>query len=338
MHYPKRTNEKMTIATTAPSAGVTGIMVDRFKNAFKNLADDGHGVLAKEPLYASHQHTSADAATRAEAFMDLVKDPEIDLILPPWGGEFLMEILPIIHKETIDPESFPWVMGFSDLSTLLFYLTTVHDIATAHGPNMMDFSPRSVDPSVQASLMYLGKHQFVQKTLPLYQVEWPDVEKDLLAPYQLSAKSRVKPLLGPEEALFSGRVIGGCLDTIGNLLGTPYEDVNGFIERYGDEGILWYLENCETPSTDVYRRLFQMKEAGWFDRISGLIVGRTGVKQEGDFLDRDAYLRIFGELGIPVVLDADIGHLPPQLLMINGAHAKVRMKDGQIEIETELRP
>lgn len=338
MHYPNRALEKMTIVTTAPSSGVTGIMVDRFKNAFANLESLGHRVLAKEPLFASHQHTSADARTRAEALMDLVKDPEVDLILPPWGGEFLMEILPILHKEKIDPETFPWVMGFSDTSTLLFYLTTVHDIATAHGPNMMDFSPKSVDPSVWASLMFLGKAHFVQRTLPLYQEEWPDVEKDLLAPYQLTAKSTVEPLLGGEEARFSGRLIGGCIDTIGNLLGTPYEDVAGFIDRYGDEGILWYLENCEMPSTDVYRRLFQMREAGWFDRISGLIVGRTGAKQEGDFVDRDAYLRIFSEMGIPVVLDADIGHLPPQLLLVNGAHATVRVQGGQIEIETELRP
>ena len=96
-------------------------------------------------------------------------------------------------------------------------------------------------------------------------------------------------------------MIGGCIDTIGNLLGTPYEDVAGFIDRYGDDGILWYLENCEMPSTDIYRRLFQMREAGWFDKISGLIVGRTGAKQEGDFVDRDAYLRIFSEMDIPVV-------------------------------------
>ncbi|SCZ82114.1 S66 family peptidase [Acidaminobacter hydrogenoformans] len=337
MHYPKRAKDSMTIATTAPSSGVTGIMVNRFKNAFTNLESYGHRVLEKEPLYTSHQHTSADAETRAKALMELVRDPEIDLILPPWGGEFLMEILPLLHRETIDSDSFPWIMGFSDLSTLLFYLTTVHDIATAHGPNMMDFSPKSVDPSVRASLDYLRKERFVQHTLPLYQEAWPDVEKDLLAPYQFSASSKIELLLGCEGAIFSGRLIGGCLDTIGNLLGTPYEDVTGFIERYGDDGILWYLENCGMPSPDVYRRLFQMKEAGWFEKISGLIVGRTGTKQEGEFLDRDAYLRIFGEMDIPVVLDADVGHLPPQLLLINGAHATVRVMDRKLELTTERR-
>lgn len=337
MHYPNRAKDSMTIATTAPSAGVTGIMVNRFKNAFTNLESYGHRVLAKEPLYTSHQHTSADAESRAKALMELVRNPEIDLILPPWGGEFLMEILPLVHREVIDPASFPWIMGFSDLSTLLFYLTTVHDIATAHGPNMMDFSPKSVDPSVRASLAYLRKERFIQHTLPLYQESWPDVEKDLLAPYQLSASSKIELLLGCEGAIFSGRLIGGCLDTIGNLLGTPYEDVTGFIERYGDDGILWYLENCEMASPDVYRRLFQMKEAGWFEKISGLIVGRTGTKQEGEFLDRDAYLRIFGEMDIPLVLDADIGHLPPQLLLVNGAHATVRIMDRKLELITERR-
>ena len=50
------------------------------------------------------------------------------------------------------------------------------------------------------------------------------------------------------------------------------------------------------------------------------------------------YRCIFGEMDIPMVLDADIGHLPPQLLLINGAHATVRVGDRKIEVTTELRP
>ena len=49
----------------------------------------------------------------------------------------------------------------------------------------------------------------------------------------------------PEENAdisFTGRLLGGCMDCLVNLLGTRYDKVTEFTQRYRDDGIIWFLE------------------------------------------------------------------------------------------------
>ncbi|MEC0247775.1 hypothetical protein ACI48J_20190 [Paenibacillus chitinolyticus] len=43
---------------------------------------------------------------------------------------------------------------------------------------------------------------------------------------------------------------------------------------------------------------------------------------------QDALHHVFDGLGIPVLYDLDIGHVPPQLTLVNGAFAKVKASAG----------
>jgi muramoyltetrapeptide carboxypeptidase LdcA involved in peptidoglycan recycling len=127
-----------------------------------------------------------------------------------------------------------------------------------------------------------------------------------------------------------GRFIGGNLDVICKLIGTPYDQVADFIETYKEDGILWYFESCEMNSTDLYRTLWQMKMNGWFRFCKGVIFGRAdGYTDVGDFKIEDAYEKAFDQLDIPIVYDIDLGHLPPQLVFINGAFGDVTVKNGK---------
>ena len=42
------------------------------------------------------------------------------------------------------------------------------------------------------------------------------------------------------------------------------------------------------------------------------------------------------ELGVPVIMDADIGHLPPMMPLINGSLAKAKVKKEKLTIEMRL--
>lgn len=59
----------------------------------------------------------------------------INIIIPPWGGELLIEILDKIDFEQIKNK---WVVGYSDISALLLAITLKTGIATAHGTNLVD--------------------------------------------------------------------------------------------------------------------------------------------------------------------------------------------------------
>ena len=83
---------------------------------------------------------------------------------------------------------------------------------------------------------------------------------------------------------------------------------------------------------DFYLTLFQMKEAGWFQYLKAIIVGR--VAYPGGYTSM-TYERAIQENfpGIPFILDADIGHVAPKMTLVNGSYAKItyQNKKGKIE-------
>ena len=49
-----------------------------------------------------------------------------------------------------------------------------------------------------------------------------------------------------------------------------------------------------------------------------------------------AVLDIVGKYHVPVIMDADIGHLPPMMPLICGSMAKVRAEGNEMEVEMRL--
>jgi muramoyltetrapeptide carboxypeptidase LdcA involved in peptidoglycan recycling len=130
-----------------------------------------------------------------------------------------------------------------------------------------------------------------------------------------------------------GRLIGGCWDTLSHLFGTEYLDLKVMSERH-PEGLILYLENAEMPPTEVARTILSMKYRGVFECINGLLIGRSTAADESDpnRLSYDECLRQYlGDLSIPVMIDLDIGHKPPNLTLINGAIASVSLSEKSEE-------
>jgi len=97
------------------------------------------------------------------------------------------------------------------------------------------------------------------------------------------------------------------------------------------------LESCEMNAPDIYRTLWQMRESGWFRYCNGIIIGRPdGYKYKRDFTLIDALKQGIGSLGVPVIYDADIGHIPPQMQIINGSIGKVKFADGKAVVYQSL--
>ena len=68
-----------------------------------------------------------------------------------------------------------------------------------------------------------------------------------------------------------------------------------------------------------------LRFAGWFGRATAVLVGRTPAPPTERFTQHDALHHALGDLPVPVVFEVDIGHVPPQLALVNGALATLEL-------------
>lgn len=338
MKYPRGLKVGDKIGICAPSMGVTGIYLKRLDKAKEYFNNLGYECIETKSVRNVYKLASERKEIRAKEFMELYLNDEVSLIIPPWGGEFLMEILPYLDFEAINKVRPKWILGFSDISTLLFSFTLNTGIATVHGPNLIDFGADEVDESVKRVLDILSDNKdFSQDSFSLYQKEYHDINKNPYRPFNLTEKVEWKCLDNKDNHEFEGRIIGGCLDTISNLIGTEYAKVNDFINAYDKDGTIWYFESCDMDISAIYRTLWQMKMSGYFKNCNGILYGRS--EGLGEYVDvdlADSLKNTLGDLGIPIIYDVDIGHLPPQLTLINGAYTSIRYKEGKANVVQKL--
>ena len=336
MKYPRLLQKGDAVGVCAPSSGVPGEALSaRLDNAVLNLKALGYGVIETASVRCDDKCVSANNEIRAAEFMSLYENPNVVAILPPWGGEFLMDMLPHLDFEKLSLLPAKWVCGYSDTTTLTFALTLNSGIATIHGSNMMNMGYVRIHETDMRALDVMSNYSTVQKSWDTWGgfASWDDISAEV---YNLEKPSSWKSLQGDARVSFGGMMIGGCMDTLCKLLGTRFAPVEAFLNKYRQHGFIWTLESCEMAAPDIYRTLWQMRECGWFNHCNGIIIGRPdGYKDKHNFTLIDALKQGLGGLNVPVIYDADIGHIPPQMQIVNGAIGKVDFADGRAMISQE---
>lgn len=325
MRYPKKLEKGEKIGITAPSLGVTGDLSEMLDQGIHSLEQLGFQYVETASVRKIQKAASASPRQRAEEFMELYLNHEVKAIIPARGGELLMDMLPYLDYEQIKGSTPKWILGFSDISTLLFTLTLKCDISTAHGPILLHFGGDPINESALNAINILqGGSEFEQKSIGCYEDEFAE-QPDWM-------------LLGDmKQCKFSGRLIGGGLDTIRSLIGTPYAPVQDFIKKYENDGFVWYMESCSMKADDIYKTLWQMKMNGWFKNCKGVLYGRPdGYSDFHDFSLVDALNYTFLDLDVPIIYNVDLGHIYPQLTFINGAFATIEYKDSKAKIIQRL--
>ncbi|SHO56593.1 S66 family peptidase [Vibrio quintilis] len=329
MRYPKPLQHGSTIAITAFSAGVATEHQARFHVVREHLLSAGFNVIIGECLYGQAKHVSAPARQRADELMSFLLDDNIDAICPPWGGEIAIELLPLLDFERLQTVRPKWILGFSDVSTITAVLTSKLRWVTAHCANLMDLTPEATDPLTRETLKHLATPaggSFTQTATTSYADSWPDFVTNPTAGFVSNRPTCWKWLVSPQTGTsVHGRLIGGCWDTMIHLLNTPYLDLKALTQSY-PQGILLYLENAEMSPPALVRAIHGMKFRGVFSEINGLLLGRSAAvdPQSAQSLHYHEVLSHYlTDLGIPVMIDLDIGHQPPNLTLINGATATV---------------
>ena len=122
------------------------------------------------------------------------------------------------------------------------------------------------------------------------------------------------------------------------MAGTQYDGTKQFIEKYKDDGIIWYFDNCELSKEELIRTLWKLNEFGYFKYTNGIVFGRNGIETSylGYTMEECLKDSVINQLNVPIIYDTDISHKGPCLTIINGAIANIEACNGGGSISFEL--
>ncbi|TGZ18158.1 LD-carboxypeptidase [Streptomyces sp. S816] len=336
IRYPRPLRPGDRVGVTSPSAGVAEPLRARLDVAIEEIERRGYEVVVGRCMDGS-THISAPAAARAAELTGMLTDPAVRAVVPPWGGELAIDLMPHLDFEAIGRAEPTWLVGYSDMSTLLAPLTLLTGVATVHGNNLMD-TPYRVPEGLVSWLDIVAAPQgepFTQTPPGRHRTGgWDDWTLEPgIAEFTLDGAGGWRRLDGEGDVEVEGRLIGGCIETVAPLAGSRYLDTRRFA---GAEPLLVYVEACEDNALVIARHLHGMRLAGFFDRAAAVLVGRTHAPDAPTLTQDAAVLDALGPLGVPILADVECGHVAPYLPLVNGARGRVVHTAARSEITQTL--
>lgn len=349
MIYPEFLKEGGSIGFPAPSFGcATEPYYTAFTHMLEVMRDKGHLLYPGENAFVSvGVGISNTPAHCGGEFTSMWADSDIDALISCGGGELMCEILDYVDFNVIKSSKPKWFMGYSDNTNMTFLLATMCDIASIYGPCASTFGMEPWHPSLDDFYNLLkGKKISFSAYDKWEDVAFKDPEHPL-APIN-ATEDRIHKLYFDGQFYddarkaavsfgFRGRMIGGCMDCLVNLLGTNYDHVTEFNAKYANDGVIWVLEACDLNVFAMRRAMWQMEHAGWFKNVRGFIIGRPANGDAIENLDRyQAILNVAAKYNVPVVMDADIGHRSPMIPVVMGAIGNVFVSANEMNISYEF--
>ncbi|MCM1052993.1 MAG: LD-carboxypeptidase [Ruminococcus sp.] len=337
MIYPDFIKEHDTIGVTAPSDGITDkAKLKRLDFAIVNFQKLGFKIKETTNVRTSIKGKSSPSNIQAKELISLYLDCEVKMIWCAAGGDFLLQMLSYIDWNILKNNP-KWLQGYSDPTGLLFTITTNFDIATIYGDNFAQFGMNPWHKSLENNLEILKGNIIAQESFSKCESGYTKYIKGD-EPFNLDATVKWETLNNAKEVLIKGRIIGGCIDILSELFGTKYDKTLDFTDRYKNDGIVWYFDNCELTSEALIRTLWRFKEKGWFKYSTGIIFGRSATNSSYyDISFKEAISEVLNDLNIPIIINADIGHVSPRMTIINGALTTIKFNQAKSSITFELK-
>ncbi|RZS34686.1 muramoyltetrapeptide carboxypeptidase LdcA involved in peptidoglycan recycling [Herbihabitans rhizosphaerae] len=341
MTYPDKPKPGDRVAVLSPAAGLPGLFPVPHDLGLRRLTGD-FGLVPVE--YPTTRRLGSSPADRAADLHAAFADPDITAVITSIGGDDQITVLSHVDDELLRANPKPF-FGYSDNVNLLTRLWELGIVAYHGGSIMTQFGRASrihplTEESLRAALFTRGT----------YRLSAPDSYGDEDVPWDSGAMS-VEPPMFPStgwewhnaDRIVEGPSWGGCLEVIAGLL---MADKVLPVEEYA--GCVLFLETSEEmPSAgDVHRILRGMGERGLLGQFAAVLFGRpkawsidrrTTPTEKAEYLaaQRESVRRAFAEYApdAVLVLDVDLGHTDPQLVLPYGGTVRVDGPARTITVE-----
>lgn len=347
MRYPKSLPENGTIGFAAPAFGCNmEPYKSAFDNALKMFQSRGYQVQLGPNCYAGNGiGISNTPEACGQELTESYVDSSSDILLSCGGGELMCETISHVDFEQIKAAEPKWYMGYSDNTNMTYLLATLCDTASVYGPCAPAFGMEPLHPALEDAFCMLTGSVKEVRGYEKWEEESLKTPENPYVPYNATRARKLRSYLGREQVTdgrkltFQGRLLGGCMDCLVNLLGTRFDHTKEFLEKYKKDGIIWFLESCDLNVMSMRRAMWQMEEAGWFQYVKGFLIGRPrhfGEEMMG--LDQySAILKVAGRKKVPVIMDVDLGHLPPMMPVVVGSLGTVTVEGNEISLLMEQK-
>lgn len=299
MKTPKFIEKGDVIGYSAMSNGITDskkiILLDESKKILKD-----YEAIEDEYTRCSFKGESANALLRSKELNKLIKNKDVSLIISITDGNFLNEILDYSRFNAFKNNP-KWIQGQSDSTILLYYLTTRYDTKTVYSFNSNSLA-RCTEEEIRNNLDILSGIKLVQND---YSNGW----------------------IYEENIDFKGRIIGGCLECLIDLIGTKYDFTKRFINKYKDDRIIWYFDIDYMSNENLRRNLWHLKNAGWFKYTDLIIFGRLEENSYEGISEKEAIEKALSGTNIKYITNFDLGHTFPRITIVNGSLVRVKCDD-----------
>ncbi len=212
---------------------------------------------------------------RKEEFQKYLNDSEIKAIFSARGGYGSSRFLDEINwrKFKKNPK---WVIGFSDITSVITQINNL-GIEAIHGPMPKMFG----NLGSETSMAYLKKTLFGQK------IEY-----------------KTKPIKNNKMGHANAEIVGGNLCLLAHSIGSKSE-VN-------TKNRILFIEDISEYYYNIDRMLLQLKRAGKFNNLKGLIVGHfTDCKDSDNPFDKTIEEIVLDQTKLfdfPIAFGVPIGH------------------------------
>jgi muramoyltetrapeptide carboxypeptidase len=297
-----------TVGIVAPASNLKRSDLDA---GCENLRRSGYRPFYFDSILEQDLYFAGTVERRARELEQMFTRDDVRAIVCARGGygaNYLLEALDIA-KIRAHPKIF---VGYSDITILLTHFSDVAGFVTFHGP--MAAKDWAHDDGVD-----MASWQAALAGAAAWELEF-------------GADSGVSGLVNGQA---DGILYGGCLSLLAASLGTPYE--------IRTEGTILFLEDVAAKPFQIDRMLMQLKLAGKFDGVRGILFGEmldcTQTANQGHTL-QEVVLRVVGNLGVPVAYGIRSGHvtsrnvtLPigvPAAMTVTGNHVKLKILEAAV--------
>ncbi len=275
-----------TIGVISPSNGVTPDLVEYFNRGVAYIKQLGFRVKIGKYALSGRLAYSATPQEKADDIHAMFADREVKAILCSQGGNNANTVLPLLDFDLIrnNPKI---LLGLSDITVLLNAIYQRTGLVTFYG-NMLirGFGRQPSD---------YDKQEFIRRLV--------DGEAG-----EVNHNSQWQCV---REGVAQGILIGGNLNCLNKLAGTPYQP------RF--DGNILLLESYDqlNPPGAVECELSRLKQMGAFEQIKGLWLGyyqhQSGTPYE------EIVMRVVRDYHFPILKCDDFGHDTPSAVIPIGA-------------------